>query len=360
MKNNYYVYVYCDRRKNGKYIYDDYEFDYEPFYVGKGKGYRYRQHLTEAYHNHDWRNIYKCRKIRKIKKETNQDPIIIKFDSLTDNDAVKLEIKLIKLIGRVDKKSGTLLNRTNGGDGKGKVVSEETKKKLSKQRKGKKLSEEHKQKIKDNHVDTSYENNGNWIEIDIEKLKDLYYQGMSIINISKYFGVSDDTISRRLKYININKRNYITKGKKNSNISKATKGIKKPFGFGKMVSKRLKGKRLGENNPNWIDIDINKLKNLYYQGMSLENIAKIFNVSYPLIKRRINYLDLNRKKIKNGNFKFIYNAINKNNKIYNFENLKDFCLEYNLNYNSVKCRWKLNTKYYKNWKIERKLINKGE
>jgi len=33
--NKYYVYVYLDSRKPGKYKYGEYEFDYEPFYVGK-------------------------------------------------------------------------------------------------------------------------------------------------------------------------------------------------------------------------------------------------------------------------------------------------------------------------------------
>jgi len=305
MKNKSYVYVYCDVRKEGKFVYGEYEFKYEPFYVGKGKGYRYRQHLTEAYHNHDWRNVHKCRKIRKIKIESGEDPIIIKFDNLTDDEAVNLEIKLIKLIGRMDNKTGILLNRTDGGDGRGKIVSEKTRKLLSKQRKGKKLSDVHKQKIKDNHVDTSFENNGNWVDIDIGKLKELYYQGMTLVDIGKYFGVNRDTISRRLKYINIDKRQHITKGKRNPNISKATKGIKKPNGFGKMVSERIKGKHLGENNPN---------------------------------------------------HKYQYIFISPDGIEYKFKNLKLFCEKYDLEYEKVRHKFYYKSKFYNNWKIERILI----
>lgn len=36
----YYVYCYLDPRKEGVYVFGEYQFDYEPIYVGKGKGQR--------------------------------------------------------------------------------------------------------------------------------------------------------------------------------------------------------------------------------------------------------------------------------------------------------------------------------
>jgi hypothetical protein len=41
----YYVYLFLDKSKPGKFIYDDLEFEYETFYVGKGTGVRIKSSL---------------------------------------------------------------------------------------------------------------------------------------------------------------------------------------------------------------------------------------------------------------------------------------------------------------------------
>ena len=55
---------------------------------------------------------------------------------------------MIAVLGRKDLGTGILRNMTDGGEGcSGRVLSEETKKKLSDSHKGKKFTEEHKRKL---------------------------------------------------------------------------------------------------------------------------------------------------------------------------------------------------------------------
>jgi hypothetical protein len=139
--NDFYVYVYLDPRKPGKYVYGEYEFDYEPFYVGKGKGKRAWDFNRRKY----GKNFLLLGKIKKIKS-----PIVSLIkENLQEVDAFIEEINLISSIGRVSKIEGPLCNMTDGGDGvSGLLVSEETRKKISDAGKGRVISEETKKKIK--------------------------------------------------------------------------------------------------------------------------------------------------------------------------------------------------------------------
>ena len=97
----FYTYVYRDPRpcKNN-----------EPIYVGKGHGNRYLDHLKSA-SNKRFRN-----KLLSI-KNFNLYPFIEIFNTKNEDEAVLLEIKLIKEYGRLDLNTGSLCNLTNGGDG---------------------------------------------------------------------------------------------------------------------------------------------------------------------------------------------------------------------------------------------------
>jgi hypothetical protein len=129
--NNFYVYVYLDTRKRGDFVYKNLSFMYEPFYVGKGSNGRLYKHLDEAYNQRD-DNDHKCNVIRKIKKETKKDPLVVKiFENLKEEESFVLEEETIKIIGRHDLKTGPLTNKTSGGEGwSGFIMSKESREKM--------------------------------------------------------------------------------------------------------------------------------------------------------------------------------------------------------------------------------------
>jgi len=118
--NQFYIYIYLDPRKLGKYCYSDICFLFEPFYVGKGKNERWKDNRGRS-------KIFK-NKINKI-KESGLEPIVFKlYENLNENNSFILECQLIKLIGRKQLNNGTLINLTNGGEGgSGLILSDKLK-----------------------------------------------------------------------------------------------------------------------------------------------------------------------------------------------------------------------------------------
>lgn len=133
-ENIFYVYVYLDPMKPGHYVYGEYEFDYKPFYVGKGKAERAYDHLCECYNKHFGF------KIKKIQRITGNDPIILLYkENMVEDVSYDLEVMMVATIGRYDKKKGPLCNHTDAGEGgRGRIVSDETRKKISLSKIGKK------------------------------------------------------------------------------------------------------------------------------------------------------------------------------------------------------------------------------
>lgn len=158
--NFYYVYAYLDPSKPISKMYCGYRFDYEPFYIGKGHGERKRHCKWDGNHSKFLSN-----KINKIEETGKAVIIFIVKNELEEKEAFELEISLIKDIGRRDKKLGSLVNLTDGGEGTGgfmltkeqrarrvspmlgKHHSENTKKLLSKKLKGRIISEETRKKM---------------------------------------------------------------------------------------------------------------------------------------------------------------------------------------------------------------------
>lgn len=129
------MYVYLDPRKPEEYSYDNFRFEYEPFYVGKGCNNRYKWWLRN---NIKWHNLHFRNKIMAIRKSKGE-PIIEKVvENLSNDEASGVEMTLINGFGRRDLGTGVLCNLTAGGDGSsGRIVSEEVRRKISEGNKGK-------------------------------------------------------------------------------------------------------------------------------------------------------------------------------------------------------------------------------
>lgn len=118
----FYLYILLDPRREGNYVYNDLKLNYEPYYVGKGKGGRYKEHVQSL-----GVNEYNPKKINKIKKliSLGYDPLnyveIIPIES--EELAYEKEIELISLIGRNILKEGPLTNILKGGKGGGDTIS---------------------------------------------------------------------------------------------------------------------------------------------------------------------------------------------------------------------------------------------
>lgn len=154
IENKYYVYVYLDPRKIGKFVYGEYSFDHEPFYVGRGCGNRDRQHVLElGQRSQQNKNRLKQNKLRKIIEE-GFDPIVIRLiDHISFDESSNLEIYVIERIGRLVCQDGPLTNIERGGTGKKDyIVSKETRNKISLSCKGKTLTDATKELIRKSKI----------------------------------------------------------------------------------------------------------------------------------------------------------------------------------------------------------------
>lgn len=127
--DEFYVYMYRDESGT-------------PIYVGKGKDRRAWMHLNSK-KKHPFTN-----KLQKMIREGNDPQPEFICKDVDEEFAFFCEEEAIRKFGRKDLGTGTLLNLTDGGEGvSGYKMSPEILKKMSEFQKGKILSEEHKKKI---------------------------------------------------------------------------------------------------------------------------------------------------------------------------------------------------------------------
>ena len=124
--NNYYVYIH--RKKDNDAI----------FYIGISCQDKYRRAKTSIGRNNLWCKI--------VKKHGYYSNILV--SNISKENAIKIEVFLIKVFGRIDNNTGCLANLTDGGDGSYNCPkSTETKQKMKLSKLGKKHTEETKQKM---------------------------------------------------------------------------------------------------------------------------------------------------------------------------------------------------------------------
>lgn len=130
----FYVYVYRDPRPNK---------NNQPVYVGKGTGDRDLSHWSRGSHNKPFQDF-----LSHIKRKGLIALCTRVFESENEYEAFAKEIELITLYGRRDIGTGTLFNRTDGGEGaSGAVRTDEQKANIGKFSKQNWANEKYREKI---------------------------------------------------------------------------------------------------------------------------------------------------------------------------------------------------------------------
>lgn len=122
--HDYYVYLYLRLRSSR------HGAQGSPYYVGKGKG---RRAWDRLHHG--------------VGVPSEKNRIVIESKNLSEEEANKEEIRLIKLYGRINNNTGILRNLTNGGEGtSGLVITDSMREKISVANRGKIVSQESREK----------------------------------------------------------------------------------------------------------------------------------------------------------------------------------------------------------------------
>lgn len=248
-KKDYYVYVYLNQLKPGKWLYNEHVFNFQPFYVGKGRNKRDILHLCP--HMLEKKTI-KNSTIKSIINELNELPLHLRiYTGLTNEVAIEIEKDFIKKFGRKDNKTGMLSNGTDGGDGANNF-SEKTLKKIGNKTKkvyqysldGKfikewnSISEIDLDCISKGNLSTSIKRNGTWCNFiwsyekkNILPSKIKYQMPVKYVNIKQIDILSDEIIEIFKDVLSIEKKLGLRIGARNKIYECINKKVKTAYGY---------------------------------------------------------------------------------------------------------------------------------
>lgn len=136
--------IECNEIQQFRYIYRHRRLDTnEIFYIGIGTGDNFKRSRNKSTRNNLW---------KKITSKTSYEIEII-YKNLSHSDACELEMLLISEYGRIDLKTGSLCNLTDGGEGL-LNISNEHRKKISLSSKNRIWSDESRKKLSDYRLNT--------------------------------------------------------------------------------------------------------------------------------------------------------------------------------------------------------------
>jgi hypothetical protein len=112
---NKYVYVILDITIPCNIKCGEHEFSATPIYIGKGNYNRWNSHFIKARRG-DTRTCIRA-KIKQLIDSKNTPIVKVLYENLTKDESSRLEIELIRVIGRKISNDGPLYNITIGGEG---------------------------------------------------------------------------------------------------------------------------------------------------------------------------------------------------------------------------------------------------
>ena len=290
-----------------------------PFYIGKGCYNRYRDVGSRTYNK---RLHHKIQKIRKTKKCRVADFTKILLENLTNEEAYKHEIRLIKEYGRKHLNEGPLLNLTEGGGGVMDHPKEKTRKIIKDEKTFRTLIFIKKQTL--NQIASYYNCSigtirkaANFLKIIFpgrkkqlpeNKILELYKKEKSIINLSKKFNCDRDVILRILRENHIKIEDgrcssVFRGGKGHSKLKNQTNLVIKWYNQDKSIS--FMAKQLNVSNIAIIHIlkmngivppkktakrdkirqHASELINLYKNSVSIKTLAVKFNTTVFIVQQ---------------------------------------------------------------------------